>query len=231
MALLTPADFRPASLHEACIGLDLTDEQADDATLTASIARLTTRISRWCSDTFETATGTVEVDGAGSYRLMLPQRFTAVSAVKIRDAYGTLGTAATVTAYRLHSSLNAAGTERVGGTAMLDWLEVVSGGVGLPVSYPYSDLYRWPYGSQTVQVTGTYGWTVAPPEIKRALALVVWDHVTRQRGDLRSAESMQAGGTLVRFTQPDPSLGIYSGIAEADEIIRDYSRKMTTAVA
>lgn len=224
MALLTSSNFRAASLHEACIGLDLTDEQADDATLTATIARLTTRVSRWCNDTFETATGAVDVDAMGGFRLLLPYRYTAVTAVKVRSVVdGTVGSAAATTAYRLHSSLNAAGTERAHADARLDWLELF-GSLADGTSI-------WPSGTSSIQVTGTYGWTVCPPEIQRALALVVWDHVTRQRGDLRSAESMQAGGTLVRFTQPDPSLGIYSGIAEADEILRDFDRTVKAAVA
>lgn len=224
MALLIPSNFRAASLHESCIGLALTDEQADDVTLAAAIARITTRVNRWCNDTFEAVTGALDVDGRGGIILVLPQRYTAVSAVKTRDATtGVLSGAITATSYRLHSSLASGGAARIEADAKLDWLESFGTIVGGDSC--------WPSGTNAVQVTGTYGWTVTPPEIQRATALLVADLVLRKRGDLREAESMQAGGTLVRFIQPDPAAGIYSGIGEADEILRDFDRTLRQAVA
>lgn len=230
MTLLTPAAFRIDTIDEACIGLELDTGEAEDTLLTATIARMTTRLNRWTNDRFEPTTGTAEVNGSGTSRLYLPNRYTAVSAVKTRDEFGTLSTALTASGYRLHSSLNAAGDDRIDQDAILDWIDLLYGGVGLSVVGYGGDIYTWPSVPGSVQVTGTYGWTTAPPEIKRALALLTWDHVKRVRSDLRSAESVQAGGTLVRYVQPNPAEGIYSGIAEADEIIRDYERRQRVAV-
>lgn len=230
MSLLTPSSFRTESLNEACIGLPLTDDEAEDAPLAAAIARVTKRLQRWCNDRFEPTTGALEVDGRGTARLYLPQRFTAVTAVKTRDETGTLSAALTTTGYRLHSSLNAAGDDRINQDAILDWIDLLYGGTGLSSVGIGGSTYCWPNAAGSVQVTGTYGWTVTPPEIKRALALLVWDHVKRKRDDLRDAESVQAGGVLVRYAQPNPAEGIFSGIGEADEIIRDFERRQKVAV-
>lgn len=231
MTILTPDDFRENSLNEVCIDLDLTTDEADDATLAAAIARLTTRMNRWCRDRFEATTGALEIDGRGTARLMLPQRFTAVTAVKTRDQTGTLSTALDTTGYRLHSSLNAAGNDRNDGTeSNLDWIDLLPYGTGLATVGIGGDAYCWPYGAGSVQVTGTYGWTTTPTDIKRALALLVWEHVKRQRGDLRGAESVQAGGTLVRFVTPNPAEGSYSGLVEADEVMASFDRHQRMAV-
>lgn len=231
MALLTHADFRDPAPNEACIGLELTNGEAEDSLLTAAIARLTSRLQRWCNDTFESVgPGTVEVDGRGGSRLYLPQRFTAVTAVKTRDETGTLSASLTASGYRLHSSLNTAGSDRINQDAILDWIDLLYGGTGLSVVGIGGSSYCWPNTPGSVQVTGTYGWTVTPPEIKRALALLVFDHFKRKLSDLRVADSIQVAGTIVRYAQPDPGLGIYSGIAEVDEVLRDFTRRQTVAV-
>lgn len=229
MTYLLPSHFRSASLHEACMGLDLTDDEADDVTLTAVIARVSLRLDRWTDDHYEPTTGTVDIDGIGGSRLELPARYTAVTSVKTLDQFGTLSSALATTAYRLHSSLNAAGTLRRSADAILDWLELVAGGAGLTAPAGGSQ-WTWPYGIQTVQIVGTYGWTTAPGDIHRALAMMVWDHVKRKLSDLRVAESVQAAGSIVRYTQPDPANGIWSGIHEVDEIVADYSRRANVRV-
>ena len=76
--------------------------------------------------------------------------------------------------------------------------------------------WTWPVGTQTVQVTGDFGWTVTPGDIKRATALYVWDLVSRQSGDLGRAKA---------FSRGDARIELADGVPEADEILKDYMRE------
>lgn len=214
MALLTYSSFRSETLAEPCQGLALTADEAGNTNLTSAIARLTARIEEWCNDTFESETATFELDGDGTRRLDLPKRCTAITTVKLRNAAGTLGSAQTSTVYRLHSSLYSSGSKKNG---EMDWLDIVPDGAGLAGS-TYS-AYLWPPGAQTVQVAGTFGWTTAPADIKRALALLVWDHFKGRRGDLARAEVVSTSEQTVRYTPTDPAVGLFSGVPEVDAIV------------
>lgn len=225
MTYLLPADFREDTLNEACYQRELNEGEAPDAALTAAIARQTARFDSWTQDHFEPTTGAVDVDGHGGLRLYLPARYSAVTSVKTRDAFGTLSSAVDVSAYRLHSSLNAAGTDRRTPNAILDWLELVPGSVGLPLGGWY-----WPTDSKAVEVTGTYGWAAPPGDVKMAVAWLVWDHFKTIRPNLRTAEQLSTGGAITRFVTPDPANGIFSGIGMVDEIVARYSRRVTVAV-
>lgn len=222
MTYLAPASFRTDSLDEACRGLALDD--VPDAPLTAAIARLSQRIDDWCGDHFEAeAAYTLVATGTGLGRLYLDKRCRAVTSVKIRQVDGTLSAAAATTAYRLRSSLNTAGTARVNGSN-LDWLELVYGAAGLPATTWGYGPYVWPCETNAIEIVGDFSWTAVPGDIQRALAMLVYDHFHDIRPALRAAESVQTDTVVVRYVQPNPAAGLYSGIPDVDGIIGDYRR-------
>jgi hypothetical protein len=217
MAYIVPADFRPETTASWCSGLVLPADQASSGDLTIAIAAISQRIEEKTGDYFTKQTLVLEHDvtprntGDEGRRLYLQRRCTAVTTVKLRDYTGTLGAAQTASLYRLHSSLDTAGAVQLG---ELDWLDLVplsAGLTGLSVTNPWA----WPVGPQTVQVTGDFGWTVTPGDIKRATALYVWDLFFRQAGDLGRARA---------FSRGDARIELADGVPEADEILKDYMR-------
>lgn len=220
MTYLVANDFRAASFDPACNGLLLSDDEANDPRLVEVIASVTQRINAITSDQFETSGSiALEVDVQwNSPRLYLPRRTTGVTQVATRDYAGTL-TVQAATVYRVHSSLDTAGAVKVG---ELDYIDIVLDGAGLAgVSWPF----MWPFGTQTVQVTGTFGWTVTPGDIKRACALMVWDVFKREAGDVRRA-SRWARGDLTVERATDTA----TGLPEADEILASYTRETRVGV-
>lgn len=230
MTYLAAADFRTDSLHEACAKYAIDDPPASDAVLTAAIARMSQRFDDLVNDHFESEVAlALELDGSGSGRLYLPKRCTAVTTVKLRDATGTLGSAQTATKYRLRSSLYATGSKRLD-NAQLDWIDLVPYSGGL-TSVPYGgDAYCWPTGPQTVQVTGTFGWTTCPGDVKVAVAQLVWDHLIPQGGALGRADTLSANGETFRFAAIDPAAGVYTGLRDVDQIVADYRREFPVLV-
>lgn len=224
MAILTAANFRPQTTDEACIGRELTAQQAEDGDLDATIARMTARIQDLTNDDFSDAVETFELDvWVYSESLMLPKRCTSVTTVKTRDAQGVLTTQSGFSppSYRLRSSLDAAGAVRLGD---FDHLDLVSYGPGLLNSADGS--YCWPVGPQTVQVVGHFGWLVVPSDLKRALAHLVWDHYRAQRGDLGRVRQVSAAGIAETFSE-DPAM---TGIREVDQVLLDYRRDVFLGV-
>lgn len=222
---LDPDDFRSASLASACAGLVLDD--LDDVPLAGGIASASLRIDDWTVDHFQPPSPdndvTLNVDAEGTSRLYLPRRCRSVTSVKLRNPDGTLTAAATTSGYRLRSSLNAAGSELEDGR-MLDWIDVVYGGVGLPAVAWGGSIYGWPCGVNTVEVIGKFDWAVVPWRVQRAVALMVYDLFQPSRAGLHVAESLQTDTQVVRFKAPDISAGVFTGIDEADGIIQDLRR-------
>ena len=221
MALLTAADMRADSLAEFASGCDLSaSDVGDDAKITAAIARMVDRFQDWTNDTFvQVVAGTLDVDAFGSSILRLPQRFTAVTSVTFRLQDGSFSAAQSATSYRLHSSLNAAGTDEVGN---FDWLESVPYGTGFSSFVGSGGPYLWPWGTQAVRVTGTYGWTTPPADAKRAVAMLVWDHFKPQRSDLGRAQSYSTAEVAISLSAVDDAHP--SGIRDVDAIIQRLKR-------
>jgi hypothetical protein len=141
--------------------------------------------------------------------------------VKTRDHLGNLTTVTPTTTYRLRSSLDAAGAVMV---SKIDYLDIVSWSNGLSGPDIF-DPWRWPRGTQAVQVTGNFGWTVTPYAAKRAVALMVYDRLKPIRADFRMAERVTtADSTQTRGTT------FPSGIPEADDIIYDLRRTTPTVL-
>lgn len=219
MAYPTAADFRTPTLAEYAQGLVLGSDVLD-ATITAVIARIVDRVEILTNDIFVPTAATYDLRGDGTSRLELPQRCTAVSAVNTRDYIGNL-TLQTAASYRLVSSLDAAGATAIRSPADgSDYLEVVpyqylKGIIGQP-------WWTWPVGPKTVQVAGTFGWTVTPPPINRAVALMVYDQIKPMNPGLRRASQLQTADAVYTYLPNDPDHP--TGIDDADEIIREFRR-------
>ena len=220
MVYVKPEDFRGPSLAEYCADLVLTEEEAEVTRLTSAIARQSQRFDDMVYDRFESASATYDLDGKGSVQLYLPARATAITTVKTRDLAGAL-TAQASTVWRLQSSLNATGDKRLS-TDAVDYLQVIPGQFLGGVA----DSRRWPAGPQTVQVVGMFGWLVVPAEVKRAVALLVWDQFKPQADPLRKVERYVVGDAT--FTAPTDSK---TGIGEVDDIVHEYTRPAPPTVA
>jgi len=215
VSLLSPSDFRTATLNEACTGFALTTNEASDNALTSAISRLTRRLNDLTGDQFESRTETLELSvWFPSDMLLLPKRCTSVTTVKTRYFDGTLTTQAT-TAWRLRSSLDSVGALAIGEFDSIDIIPYSSGLTGV-----LGNIWTWPEGPLTVQVVGQFGWLTPPVEATEALAELVWDHFKRQRGDLGRATSLNANGTTVNFVpQNEPGK---VGIPNVDRFIETY---------
>jgi hypothetical protein len=222
VAYLTYADLRPSSAAEFATGLTLSDSDVgDDALITAAIARMSLRFDDLTNDHFETQTGvTLTLAGYGDTILYLPRRTTAVTTVSVTNYLGVT-TAQAATVYRLHSSLNSAGSAW-NSPGDLDWLELL----------PYQFLsgasfglgYAWPTESNSVTVLGTFGWTVTPFDVKNAVAMMVYDHFKNKSDRIRRASSYQAGDAS--FVNNETG----TGIKDVDDIVERYRRTQSVMV-
>lgn len=223
MAYPVAANFRTATLAEYCAGLALTPLEADDTRLTLTIARMVDRIEALCDDEFVSAAGrTYDLRGTGTTQLALPARCTAVSSVQTRDYLGNL-TVQAATAYRLVSSLDTAGATRLAGVPY-DYLEIPPNqhltGVVLDTGW------WWPTGAETVQVTGTFGWTVTPPDINRAVALLTFDAVRSRNPSNRKATVYDTVDTRYEQDVIGPTAD-----PDVNRIVADFTRSTGQLVA
>jgi len=167
MAILAAADFRERTVKPYCANLILGETDGLDATIDLVIAQVTERVELDLSDDFEPAVGdadeTVVFSGNGLYTLNPPDRIRSITSLSTRDDLGVLTTQGSST-YRHRPSL-------VGGTTMDNGRK-------------YDELYSlslstgcWPTGVSSIQIIGKFGWSAAPTDIKRLVALYVYDLV------------------------------------------------------
>jgi hypothetical protein len=213
MAYVIPSDFRSGSGAEHCINLVLDSTTYPDPMVSSAIEAAQQRVDTLTDDHFEPENLTLDLDvDSAAERLYLPRRVRSITSVSTRNFTGAL-TAENAAAYRTHTSLNAAGTDRLTPTSNKDWLQIIPDGVGLTTGM------FWPVGPQTVRVTGSFSWAATPGDIKKAVALITWDRLMRESGDIRRASRWQRGDlTVERATDS------LTGIPEADDLIEPFIR-------
>jgi hypothetical protein len=165
MAYVAAADFREATRTAWTKGLILSENDVNDAELVLVIAQVAGLIELELDDDFDPPNPdvdeTIVVDGTIGSRLYIPRRVRSLTSVGTRSLAGVI-TAVSSTSYRLHSSLNAAGTAQVDRDRKRDWLDSLS----------YTT-----WADDGVQLVGKFGWAVPPGDIKRLVALRVYDMV------------------------------------------------------
>lgn len=166
MSYVAAADFRERTMRPWCVGIVLGEPDGTDAYLDELITLVTARIEHDLRDDFEPPSPddpvTISVDGNGALLLDLPRRVRVLTTVETLDTSGAY-TTQSATTYRLNQSLNAAGTAMNDGQK-LDTLEALSITCGV-----------WPHNANAVRLTGKFGWAAVPQDIKRLVALRVYD--------------------------------------------------------
>ena len=190
MTYIAAADFRERTVAAYCVGLILGETDGLDSYIDLIITRVVTQVELDLGDDFEPAGGdpdeTIDVDGFDRPRLYTPRRVRSLTTVKTRAADGTLTTQAS-TAWRLHKSLDTAGT------AMLD---------GSRLDYLVHLVDVWPLGTQTVQLVGKFGWAAVPTDIKRLVALKVYDVIKGNADPLSRIVQRQTLDATITYGAP-----------------------------
>jgi hypothetical protein len=216
VAYIIPADFHAASLKWWCKGLTLEIADIPDADMTAVIAAVSDQVDEWCYDHFETVSAVTETyDGYDLTRLAPRRRIQSITTVEIKQyggAYFTLDP----TYYEVVSSIT-------GSTVWIDGSDYISVGYGRSLPTPSG---RWPHYSAGVRITGNFGWPACPDNIKRVVALLAWDHVKPVGDTLRRAQTLQTESETFDMTGPSTP----SGLPEADELLKIYTRSLMPAV-
>jgi hypothetical protein len=207
MTYIAAADFRERTVKAWCRGLTLDESDGLDAYIDIVIAEEAGQIELELEDDFDPPNPdndeTIYVDGTIGSRLYIPRRVRALTTVKTRDLVGTLTTVAS-TSYLLNSSLNSTGTA-MRENRKRDWLDSLSG-------------TTWNYAGG-VQLVGKFGWAAVPADIKRLVALRVYDVVKGTSDPL---------STVVQRLTVDQTLTIGDS-REMSRIVALYDRKMPVA--
>lgn len=165
MAYVAADDFREETRKPWTKGLILSEGEAPEAELDLVIAQVAGLIELELDDDFDPpdpdSDATIVVDGTIGSRLYVPRRVRSLTSVGTRSIAGVV-TAVAASAYRLHSSLNAAGTGMLDGNRKRDWLDSLSWST---------------WADDGVQLVGKFGWAAPPNDIRRLVALRVYDMV------------------------------------------------------
>jgi hypothetical protein len=202
---ILPADLREVTVKSYAAGLILGPE-VTDAYLTTVIAAVAARVELDLADDFDPPSPDndeiITITGNGLTTTYLPRRTRSLTTVKTTDLLGTQTTQASGS-YRLLSSLNATGTAMVD-QRKLDALQLLSG----------STLYCWPSEPGSIELTGKFGWAAVPEDIKRLVALLVYDQVKATADPLH---------TIVTKNTIDAQF-TYGPSAEVTDIMDRYRR-------
>ena len=197
MAYIAAADFRERTVKPYCAGLILGETDGIDAYVDLIIAQMVTQVELDLADDFEPPGGdadeTIFADGWGTTRLYAPRRIRSLTTVETRMSYlTTFVTQSSTTAYRLRKSLNAAGTAMIDGSTS-DWLDALPG-----LAYGV-----WPWGAETVRLTGKFGWAAVPDDIKRLVALKVYDQIKGTSDPLSRIVQRQTLDATITYGPPE----------------------------
>lgn len=220
MAILTAANFRTASLAEYCYNIPLTTTEAPDAALGSAISRFTGLINSFCNDDFELVNESAyQLTSDGTGLLIVPRRLNALYNLYTVDVNGNR-TLENSGSYRWQSSLDASGAKRI---REFDTIEIIKVGTGLKGTL-WSP-WRFDAGLGTVQIEADFGWVATPPDIRRAVALMVYDHFKPARADLLRVTRFQTDSAAFDLGQTVPT-----GIPEVDAIIAEYKHESSLVV-
>jgi hypothetical protein len=203
MAYVVAADFREASRKPWTKSLILTESDCSDAELDLLITQVAGLLELELDDDFDPPNPdvdeTIVVEGTIGSRLWIPRRVRSLTSVGTRSLAGVV-TAVSSTAYRLHSSL-VGGTAMVDGNRKRDWLASQS---------------ETMWADDGVQLVGKFGWAAPPADVKRLVALRVYDMVKPTSDPLSTvSQRITSDGSLV--------LGESREIARIVEV---YGRRM-----
>jgi hypothetical protein len=192
MAYVAAADFRERTIKPWTANLTLDENEGTDAYIDLLITQMTTQVELDLADDFEPPTPDndeiITVYGYGTTRLYTPRRVRSLTTVETRWPWTTTYTTQATTAYILRQSLNAAGTAMVDGRTA-DWLDALTGlSTGV-----------WPYGADAVRLTGKFGWAAVPTDIKRLVALKVYDQVKAKSDPLSRIIERATGDGVVTY--------------------------------
>lgn len=212
MTYIAAADFRLGTAQSWTANLLLGEQDGSDAAIDGAIAAMTTQVELDLQDDFEPRDPdidqTLEVEGWGRSRLYVPRRVRSLTTVKTRGPDGTLTTVAS-SAYRLRQSLDM--TTSPAGAAMMD---------GQRLDYLDHLSTTWPEATNAVQLVGKFGWGAVPVDIKRLVALRVYDLIRA------------AGDPLSRITQRATVDAVitYGESAEERDIVDRYTRDLPVTI-
>jgi hypothetical protein len=219
MAYIAAADFTIKGRKSWTRGLTFTEAEGDATAIDAVIADVELWVNDKLQDDFEPAGGdpdtTIDIDGSGTARLYIPKRIRSLTTVSTRAADGTL-TAQASTLWRLHSSIEAGVL-----VGKFDYLDVIEGKTLQTVGN------FWPMGTQTVRLVGKFGWAAPPNDIKRLVALLVYDYLKPADGKLRKTRTLDTRDATYTFVAAEE---MQTGIREADDIFSRYSRSFPVVV-
>ncbi len=187
MPYLTPADLRDGT--NLWPDIKLSPQEASDARLTTEIATQSAVIEQLTGDKFEQVTGATLTLPVTEYSSFIFTPGYRIRAVGSVSSVDNVGTSVLVDAekYRFHSF----GIERLDG-------------------------YTWPYRSVTL--TGvTYGWVATPGDVKRAVAVLVYDALKSSNASRLRATRWTAGDTTF-----ERSVDGATGIPEVDIVVDRY---------
>lgn len=214
MAYVIPADFATKTRKPWTQGLNLTESEGDFGTggyIESVISQIQEQIENDLGDTFEPPSPdndtTLEVHAYGGHRLFVPRRIRSITTLKTRDLNGVL-TTETAAAYRVTQS--ATGADFTGN--VYDYVDIVSGQSLTTGS--------WPYGAQTVQLTGKFGWASTPTDIKRLTALLVYDYIKPKDHPLMNIERRTTVDSVIEYGEPQEIADIKARYSRQGVLVR-----------
>ncbi|MGH2373047.1 MAG: hypothetical protein ACRDIC_06155 [bacterium] len=204
MSYAIAADFRERTLKSWTANLLLTEADGTDDLINLFIAQVAGQLELELDDDFDPPTPdndeTIFISGTIGSRLYVHRRVRSLTTVSTRSLSGTI-TALTATSYRLQSSLNAAGMAMIDGRKR-DWIDSLS-------------VNTW-LSDGGIQLVGKFGWAQVPNDIKRLVALRVYEMI-KVTGDPLS--------TITQQTTVDASR-VFGESREMSRLISIYGRRM-----
>ncbi len=231
-AYVSSADFRPGSGKWYTHGIPLTEDDADNNSLSDAITAMTQAFDLYTDDHFEPEPGgepettmTLDLPGSGGPNITVPKRIRSLTDVSLRDFNGNL-ISQLPSVYRVIQSI--VDGKRTEGD--LDQISVIPGqwlsGVGYWGDNFYTGSWQYfPLGVNSVQITGTFSWPSTPEQVKRAVSLMVYDAIKPGTDVLRRADRWATPTANFTVAVANPT-----GMPEVDNIIGQFTRNRIPAI-